>query len=554
MLKLLSTEVGTVFYVTEQFETGTYLAANVMAVRKGDLAGGVAQTILHRVYYITKQLNPKAGQTVKELVRSELERTIGKEAIEAEIKQIRRQAAENGNDIGDVAAEQEFCARHFPSIILKGAAVEKLAEMDVPAVNALRKALRAVQEHLEDTFTPAEIRQDMPEAYRYNYLKDAEIAVEQNEDLSEYLAILGELEKLHPKAKSASEKLIYALAEKTGVLNKELRIEGFSEPISFKKNGGLKKSLSQQLKFGGSYTDFAKAIISMDTILKNAVLIDVHTDKYDGTTQEDKRLDNVSVFLSAFSDGKNIIPVQLEIKKLSGTERVLYVTVALEKIEVDVMGSPRNQSDSEEVLLPTSIYSISKLIENVNPEDKRFLKYIPDRFLSSEQREAKTSGSEIEVDDIMEKFKDQGGKREDLWGDTNALYERLTQLVRGEEVSAADDAGNGSDFDIDAYADREFTYSDAEQVRAENDGAASARNFEDMTPAEQAAEIADLQSEIDPFMTLENKNIFAVFKDGEFWEMEVTNELWEAVQALDNEKVSDNIVLTAMRWNVDKKL
>ncbi len=123
------------------------------------------------------------------------------------------------------------------------------------------------------------------------------------------------------------------------------------------------------------------------------------------------------------------------------------VMVALNKIEADLLGKPHKNKIPGYSLMPTSIYSISKIIENVNPVDKNFLKYIPDRFLSPNQRDTKTSASEDDVDIISGLFEKQGGKREDLWGDTNALYERLTQLVRGEEV-ATDGDGREADFDI----------------------------------------------------------------------------------------------------------
>ena len=40
-------------------------------------------------------------------------------------------------------------------------------------------------------------------------------------------------------------------------------------------------------------------------------------------------------------------------------------------------------------LVADSIISLSQLFANVNPSDKRFLKYVPDNFLSTEQIEAK---------------------------------------------------------------------------------------------------------------------------------------------------------------------
>jgi hypothetical protein len=67
----------------------------------------------------------------------------------------------------------------------------------------------------------------------------------------------------------------------------------------------------------------------------------------------------------------------------------------------------------------------------------------------------------------------------------------MTQLVRGKEVTT-NGAGREADFDIEAYDGQESTYTDAEQVRAENDGADSARNFEDLTPEERDAKASQM--------------------------------------------------------------
>ena len=40
-------------------------------------------------------------------------------------------------------------------------------------------------------------------------------------------------------------------------------------------------------------------------------------------------------------------------------------------------------------LLPVSSISISEIFKNVNPKDRKFLKYIPNQFLSDEQVKAK---------------------------------------------------------------------------------------------------------------------------------------------------------------------
>lgn len=47
-------------------------------------------------------------------------------------------------------------------------------------------------------------------------------------------------------------------------------------------------------------------------------------------------------------------------------------------------------------LVANSNISLSQLFANVNPSDKRFIKYVPDNFLSTEQIEAKREAQMID--------------------------------------------------------------------------------------------------------------------------------------------------------------
>lgn len=154
------------------------------------------------------------------------------------------------------------------------------------------------------------------------------------------------------------------------------------------KINGLKESLSKQLRYGGNYTDFAKALVNLEKILDNAVLIEVHGDKYKGTSRENENLEAVYVLLGAFKDGSHIIPVQMEIKKSSDVGGRLYMTVALTKIEADVLGSTPENIQTRS-LISASTYSLSDIVQKINPNDAHFLKYIPDKMLSTEQIQAK---------------------------------------------------------------------------------------------------------------------------------------------------------------------
>lgn len=219
-----------------------------------------------------------------------------------------------------------------------------------------------------------------------------------------------------------------------------LLAEGYVEFI-FSKNGGLKESLSKQLRYGGSYTDFAKALINLDRVLDSAILIDVHGDKYKGTSRANENLEAVYVLLGAFQDGSTIIPVQMEIKKSSDVGGRLYMTVALTKIEADVLGSAPETIQTRS-LISASNYSLADIVREINPEDAHFLKYLPDDMLSPAQVAAKNRA-------LSEDAKRIGGYRKEK---VDSDY--TGAVNRGDMVAAqklVDQAAKAAGYTIKAY-------------------------------------------------------------------------------------------------------
>lgn len=239
----------------------------------------------------------------------------------------------------------------------------------------------------------------MDDETRYRILSAKEIRIVDDVQSANYADDVKNIESLPAKAKSKVEKIIRPLAEKLGILNRSLKSPAVEIEFKFSKNKGLKESLSKQLRYGGSYGDFAKALTNLDQILENAVLIEKHGDKYKGTTREDHRLESVSVLFGACRDGNQIIPVQMEIKKSSTNEGQLYVTVAMTKIEADVLGSALDTSQGRS-LISASKCSLAELFQKINPADKHFLKYLPDGFLSEEQSEAKRAAIKEDMNRI----------------------------------------------------------------------------------------------------------------------------------------------------------
>ena len=232
------------------------------------------------------------------------------------------------------------------------------------------------------------VREGMTDAERYEELKEERVVVHSDEKSLVYSEEIESLGALSDRAKSKAEKIIIPLAKKLGILGRTMTVKDVDVDFIFSKNNGLAESISKQLRYGGNYVDFAKTLMNLDEVINSAVLIEVHGDKYAGTVRENENLRAVYVLFGAFKDGKNIIPVQMEIKKSSDVGGRLYLTVALTKIEADVLGSAPDRSQTRS-LISASEYSLADLFSKINPKDKHFLKYLPDGFLNQEQIQAK---------------------------------------------------------------------------------------------------------------------------------------------------------------------
>lgn len=236
------------------------------------------------------------------------------------------------------------------------------------------------------------IDSDMTEDERYQELRGKTVAVTPEAKYTdEQLASIHTLEQLNAKAKSKAEKVIRPLAESLGILNRSMKTPDVEINFTFSKNKGLRESMSKQLRYGGTYADFAKALVNLDGILENAVLIEQHKDKYAGTVRENPYLNSVSVLVGVFRDGDSLIPTQIEIKDTADAGGTLYMTVAMTKIETGVLGSTMNQNGTSRSLIPISSYNLAEIFANVNPADGHFLKYVPDGFLNDAQKAAKQS-------------------------------------------------------------------------------------------------------------------------------------------------------------------
>ena len=87
---------------------------------------------------------------------------------------------------------------------------------------------------------------------------------------------------------------------------------------------------------------------------------------------------------------KMLIKMLINLTQYHDAQNKLYLAVAMSKKESEVLEkglAARNGSMPS--LLPDSSLSIADIFKNVNSKDGRFLKYVPDGFLSETQKEAK---------------------------------------------------------------------------------------------------------------------------------------------------------------------
>ncbi len=190
--------------------------------------------------------------------------------------------------------------------------------------------------------------------------------------------------------------------------NRDVKLE-----FSFSKSN-MAESISKQRR---NYYKFAKLLSCFDTVIENAIGIEIHNRNADGYKFDDT-LKQCYVLASAFVDGNNIVPVKLEVKEFSDKENTLHIAIALESIKKDEGISARGRqggvaqqyrpSSSDEIVTqevaengvaqqyaPSSTISIADFFAKINPSDESFYKYIPKEFLQDSDNKAPTADKDI---------------------------------------------------------------------------------------------------------------------------------------------------------------
>lgn len=279
--------------------------------------------------------------------------------------------------------------------------------------------------------TDERITSDTSDEARARILENSEIRLAEYDGKSEDLNYKN-ISALKTAYGANANRYLRELGEKFGVF-KTYSNDNVSLEFDYSR-GSLRESINKQNKVHTDYSDFAKMLYVFDDVVKNAVPVEVHDDKYKGTARENTNLKQDYVLLSAFKEGDYITPVELHIKEMkekTGVDNRLYVSVTLGKIKIEDKVSAQISYTSNEVQTKdarlSSAISIPELIANVNPQYGNFYKYFPASMLSEEQNRSRdvAIGDENyrlevmrgeDVSDILsEKAKENGYSTDDSW-------------------------------------------------------------------------------------------------------------------------------------------
>lgn len=227
----------------------------------------------------------------------------------------------------------------------------------------------SAEKYSEDDFENKVVYPNMDERQRAQILRNERIKLSSYD--SKNALSPDDVASLENSVKRNAFKILRELGTKFNVYknytNKNIELD-----FDYSKSG-LKESIDKQGNITTNYTDFAKMLTVFDDVIRNAVPIEVHTDKYVGTKRENPDLKYDYVLLSAFTDDNYIVPVELHIKEYKESYRInnkLYVSITLGKIKIEdniITGSLlKNNNEVANSVPLSSEVSIPQLVSNVN--------------------------------------------------------------------------------------------------------------------------------------------------------------------------------------------
>ncbi len=289
------------------------------------------------------------------------------------------------------------------------------------------------------------VRDGMTDEERYNILVNKSIENVPKVD-NEKLKLMeskfiGPIREAYRLKATDRKKLFVKIGEEFEVF-KNYRNEDIEVSFEFTKNGMRESEQHQK----GNYENFAKLFSCFDEVIDRAIGIEVHNRNNEGY-KVDKSLKEMYVLVSAFEDGKDIVPVKLEIKEFNDRANKLYVAVALEGIKKNEVVKQENTNNSVTQALARSNdevvksefanksrtdnsrsfnISLSQLLKKVNPKDQDFIKYIPKQFF--EENKENLSLKNVETVPLKD-LRNLVGVVEDLQTGKKGASERLAKYI-----------------------------------------------------------------------------------------------------------------------------
>lgn len=334
------------------------------------------------------------------------------------------------SDMGHLNMERAIDGKRYGEILPR--AVKKYSS-DVSGVNVnigsetVQNYINRIQKPINANEINSSIKIDMSETEREPILKNMSIKVSD----ATRKAVPAEItDKINSGKLNEAYKAIKAFAKSLGVFK---QYENENIDIKFNFSGeSYNKSKSEHMIRKNNVNDFLLMVNDFDNIIQNAIPIEIHSDRINGGA-----LKNVRVLVSAFWNGKEVVPVEIEVKEYNQQENEpkLYMAVTINKKgnavfagsslqsmhalalpygDTVFVGSPKmgpqtlaSPSESDAVMdnstkiaplavsSPSTI-SLPDLIKGVNGNNGDFLKYFPDSMLDDEQIAYKNAALEKE--------------------------------------------------------------------------------------------------------------------------------------------------------------
>jgi antirestriction protein ArdC len=259
---------------------------------------------------------------------------------------------------------------------------------------------------------PGKITKDLSDGERFELLKNRALTVAPCDPARAEAVRPGILVELAEAGRSQAFPLLETLCREFGIIGEERkRFENATVALAFPQFEYSSRALLESTRKQGTkdFSDMAKMFTCFDSVIKNAVGVEAHGDRYG----DERSLDSMFVLTSAFHDGDRIVPVKLEVKSLKDAKpsapNTLYVAVARSAMQKAAWGGRRVEGlPSAQSSMSDLAISIRDFFANVNSLDGDLLKYIPSGFLNPEQLAAATAAQKAEAAYVAAKENTKG--------------------------------------------------------------------------------------------------------------------------------------------------